>query len=135
MKFQASILLLCLYSLVCVGPGYKPNLLLSLWEVSNSTLLTVSEMMPPVQQTKVIEKTQGYVRKTCFSTQPVKRCPESSSPEGITSRLIAYHCLDSSSPSTQKLVLRSHSQVLDKLRYKTVDLNQYESEPKACITQ
>ena len=102
---------------------------------SNAFLATVSEMIPPVQQTKVVEKTQGYVRKTCFSTQPVKRCPENTSPEGITSRLVSYHCLDSSSTATQKLVDRSHFHILDELRYKTVDLNVYESEPKACMTQ
>ena len=91
-----------------------------------------SEMISPVQQTKIIHKRQGYSDITCFSTQPVKRCPAKSSPEGMTSRLVSYHCLDSSSPSTQNLVRRSHSQILDELRYKTVDATAYESEPKAC---
>ena len=97
--------------------------------------LGISELTPPVQQTKVIEKRQGRVHNTCFSTVPVKRCPENTSPEGITSRLVPYHCLDSATPVAQKLINRSHTHVLEELRYKTVDVNEYEPEPKACIAK
>jgi hypothetical protein len=75
----------------------------------------------PRMKNVVMEKTIDGMRKTCFSKSSVSQCNERCRKMKTTNQELQFHCLETSIQSTQDLIERSNSEVINKFSKKRSD--------------
>lgn len=111
--------------------GYytTPEITITMFDIFVST----SEQVKPEEETLVRTVTIKNVTKTCFSTKPVRKCPPGSEPEKKEHRLVSFYCIRSSLSKTKTYLDIVKRRVLDEVRDKRADRNEYVDMPTDCI--
>ncbi|XP_052777819.1 uncharacterized protein LOC128215141 [Mya arenaria] len=87
----------------------------------------------PMTATDIKLVTKNRIPKTCFSIQPVLKCPPGTQPDTTKSQPITYHCLRSNSDRANSYLEIVKSRTLAEIKDKEPDLTEVHSLPVSCV--